>query len=647
MRNEIALPPPAYRPDVDGLRAVAVAAVVGFHAFPGRLPSGFVGVDVFFVISGYLITSILLRDLARGRYSIAEFYVRRVRRIFPALALVLAAVLAVGWFTLLPEEYARLGKHAAGGAAFAANLVFWAEEGYFDVAGELKPLLHLWSLGVEEQFYLIWPLLLAFAWRRGWVRAATLGVAAASFAANLALTVAGGNDAFFLPVSRFWELMAGAWLAQRADLSARLTSGGRDGVSVLGAALLAAGFLLIHDGRAFPGWWALLPVLGTACLIFAGPQAWLNRRVLSLRPLVFVGLISYPLYLWHWPLLSFARIFDLDPSPALRLGLCAVAAALSWLTYELVEKRVRHARPRLAMPGLVGAVAVAGVAGLVVLDSRGAADARFDGAAAPVADLSFAASVSPGYAQTAIGRQVFPRSDPGRDFFADTGGGSRVAVLGDSHANRLFAGLTMASARGALNLGRGSCPPFLGTSVRWRKTGEDLGCQPVIDNALGFAARAPEVGAIVLTAYLGGFGVDRDLIDLASGEAIAPEAALARTLARLAQSGKPVLVALDVPRLPSECARRGFPIWRGVDTGACVIPVSRQAAAEARLSRAVASAAAGNVSVVRLSAALCRGGQCGEIDPRRVLYDRDGHHLTVAGARRVGAVLDRALPSVP
>lgn len=646
MQSEIALRPPAYRPDVDGLRAVAVAAVVGFHAFPGRLPSGFVGVDVFFVISGYLITSILLRDLALGRYTLADFYVRRVRRIFPALALVLAVVLLAGWFTLLPEEYAQLGKHAAGGAAFAANLVFWAEEGYFDVAGELKPLLHLWSLGVEEQFYLIWPLLLAFAWKRGWVLAATLAVATASFAANLALTVQGGNDAFFLPVARFWELMLGALLAQKASLAERLSPRGRDGVSALGAALLAAGFALIHDERAFPGWWALLPVVGTALLILAGPQAWLNRRVLALRPMVFVGLISYPLYLWHWPLLSFARIFDLTPSPALRLGLVALAVVLSWLTFEVVEKRVRHARPRLAVPSLTGTVAAMGLAGLLVLGSRGAVDARFDGAAAPVADLSFAASVSPGYAQTAIGRQVFPRSDPGRDFFADTGGGGpRVAVLGDSHANRLFAGLTMASARGALNLGRGSCPPFQGVSVRWRKTGADLGCQPVIDNALAYAERAPEVAAIVLNAYLGGFGVDRDLFDVATGETLTPEAALARTLARLARAGKPVLVALDVPNLPSECARRGFPIWRGVDTGACVIPASRQAAVEAHLSRAVAEAGAPNVSVVRLSAALCRGGRCGEIDPRWVLYDRDGHHVTVAGARRVGAVLDRALPS--
>lgn len=641
-----ALRPPAYRPDIDGLRAVAVGAVVAFHAFPGRLPAGFVGVDVFFVISGYLITSILLRDLAVGRYSIADFYVRRVRRIFPALALVLAAVLAVGWFTLLPEEYARLGKHAAGGAAFAANLVFWAEEGYFDVAGELKPLLHLWSLGVEEQFYLIWPLLLAFVWRRGWVVGTILAVAAASFAANLALTVAGGNDAFFLPVARFWELMTGALLAQRgAGFAERIGARGRNAAAAAGAALLAAGFLLIHDERAFPGWWALLPVLGTAGLILAGPEAWINRRVLSLPPMVFVGLISYPLYLWHWPLLSFARIFDLDPSPALRLGLCAAAVLLSWLTYAVVEKRVRHARPRLAMPGLVGAVAVAGVAGLAVLGSRGAADARFAGTAAPVADLSFAASVSPGYAQTAIGRQVFPRSEPGRDFFGDTGGGRRVAVLGDSHANRLYAGLTLASARGALNLGRGSCPPFLGIEVRWRKTGETLGCQPVTDNALGFAARSPEIAAIVLTAYLGGFGADRDLIDSATGAAIAPEAALQRTLAALAPSGKPVLVALDVPQLPTECARRGFPIWRGVDTSACVIPASRQAAVEARLTAAVRAAAAENVGVVRLSAALCRGGRCGEIDPQRVLYDRDGHHLTVAGARRVGAVLNRALPS--
>src|SRR5688572_242044 len=204
----------SYRPDVDGLRAVAVLAVLAFHAFPNVAPGGFAGVDVFFVISGFLISGIILGDLERGRFSFADFYWRRIRRIFPALVLVLAGCLGLGWLVLLPHEYAQLGKHVVAGAGFIANLAFWHEAGYFDSSAELKPLLHLWSLGVEEQYYLVWPLAL-FLFRR-WPRAMLgmiIGVGAVSFAANLWLVELRPNAAFYLPMTRFWELLVGSALA--------------------------------------------------------------------------------------------------------------------------------------------------------------------------------------------------------------------------------------------------------------------------------------------------------------------------------------------------------------------------------------------------------------------------------------------------
>jgi len=157
---------PRYRPDVDGLRAIAVLAVVGYHAFPDLVPGGFVGVDVFFVVSGYLITGLILGSLERGRFSFAEFYARRVKRIFPALIAVLLSCGALGWFVLLPDEYRQLGKHVAAGAGFVSNFMLWREADYFDVLSDLKPLLHLWSLGIEEQFYIVWPILLYAFWRR-------------------------------------------------------------------------------------------------------------------------------------------------------------------------------------------------------------------------------------------------------------------------------------------------------------------------------------------------------------------------------------------------------------------------------------------------------------------------------------------------
>jgi peptidoglycan/LPS O-acetylase OafA/YrhL len=257
----------AYRADVDGLRAVAVLAVLAFHAFPHALPGGFAGVDVFFVISGFLISGIIFDDLARGRFTFANFYWRRIRRIFPALILVLAGSLALGWLVLLPDEYRQLGKHVAAGAGFIANLALYLETGYFDGAAELKPLLHLWSLGVEEQYYMVWPLLLVFF--RRWTAWIIVGVGLASFAVNLYLTAVNPSAAFYLPVTRFWELLIGSALAYQASLGRRSRESGNpvgffqkvNGVpafagttySALGAALLIAGLVLLNGGRSRAG----------------------------------------------------------------------------------------------------------------------------------------------------------------------------------------------------------------------------------------------------------------------------------------------------------------------------------------------------------------------------------------------------------
>jgi peptidoglycan/LPS O-acetylase OafA/YrhL len=358
---------PAYRPDIDGLRAVAVLAVVAFHAFPGRFRAGFVGVDIFFVISGFLITSIILGDLRQGRFSLAGFYVRRIRRIFPSLVLVLAAALVLGWPLLLSAEYRTLGRDVAAGTLFVSNFVFWSESGYFDALPELKPLLHLWSLSVEEQFYAAWPLLMALVWNRGvraWIAIVAIGIA--SFAANVYLTNTAPTAAFYLPVPRFWELMAGALLAARhigGDPRPMLPPGIACGA---GAILVACAFAFVPK-NPFPGWWAVLPVAGAALLIEAGPAAWLNRTVLSQPALVGIGLISYPLYLWHWLLLSYAYIFHgYYVATAWKIAIVVLSFALAWASYRYVESRFRrHGAPRekaLRAAALMGGVLVASAA---------------------------------------------------------------------------------------------------------------------------------------------------------------------------------------------------------------------------------------------------------------------------------------------
>lgn len=353
-----------YRADIDGLRAIAVLAVVGFHAFPTIVKGGFIGVDIFFVISGYLISTIILERLASETFSFLEFYTRRVRRIFPALLVVLIAVLIVGRYALLPDEFKELGRQTAAGAAFVSNLLFWSESGYFDNDAIRKPLLHLWSLGIEEQYYIAWPVLL-WALRKkrlGVLFITSIGVA--SFVLSVWQAHANPVAAFYSPLTRFFELFIGSGLAYLTLRSGKVASGLviRSGNvrALAGAALLGAGLVLITNARAFPGVWALLPTVGTALLVSAGADAWLNRAVLANRALVWIGGISFPLYLWHWPILSFATIIgDEFPSRTSRAMAVVSAVPLAWLTYHLVERPVRFGPRREKLVRIVLALMVA------------------------------------------------------------------------------------------------------------------------------------------------------------------------------------------------------------------------------------------------------------------------------------------------
>ncbi|MEN9587647.1 MAG: hypothetical protein RIT15_1222, partial [Pseudomonadota bacterium] len=340
-----------YRPDIDGLRALAVLAVLIFHAFPSALPGGFVGVDIFFVISGYLITTILLKQMETHQFSLAHFYAQRIKRIFPALATVLIFCLWVGWIALSSGEYKQLGRYTAGGAAFLNNFLFWRDAGYFDTAAATKPLLHLWSLAIEEQFYLIWPLLLLICHRlsrttfKARSKAVLIGaIFCTSLIYSYQLVARDLTADFYSPFARSWELIVGAALAYCHQQSSTLSLSKRISLllAVIGGGLLLAGVTLIDHTRAFPGLWALLPTLGTACLIAAGPSSYINRQWLASRPLVWIGLISYPLYLWHWPLLTFARIFEgQTPTVIVRCLLLLASAGLAFLTYQLIERPIR------------------------------------------------------------------------------------------------------------------------------------------------------------------------------------------------------------------------------------------------------------------------------------------------------------------
>jgi peptidoglycan/LPS O-acetylase OafA/YrhL len=334
-----------YRPDIDGLRAVAVLPVVLYHAGVPWFGGGFVGVDVFFVISGYLITRILHDEIRENRFSLAGFYERRVRRIFPALFTVLLVCTLVAARLMLPSGFEDYGRSVIAATLFVANLYFWNDSGYFAAGAETKPLLHTWSLSVEEQFYLVFPLVPAFITRfcRGEWRALLLPAAAVSFLLNLWATARFPDAAFYLTPMRGWELLIGAFVA--LGLVPPFTSRpGREIACSVGLGLVLGAVFFLTAQDPFPGLWALLPCIGAALIIHAGLDgSTMTGRLLSCRPLVFVGRISYSLYLWHWPIFVFARQMTAGAltgrQQAVVVVLSLLLAVLSWY---FVEQPFRH-----------------------------------------------------------------------------------------------------------------------------------------------------------------------------------------------------------------------------------------------------------------------------------------------------------------
>ncbi|MGN0902834.1 MAG: acyltransferase family protein [Succinivibrio sp.] len=399
-----------YRSDIDGLRAIACLSVVIFHAFPSYLHGGFIGVDIFFVISGFLISSILYRTLfnpeAPGRVNIVDFYIRRVRRIFPALIAVLITTLIIGWFILLPAEYRLLGKHAISGAIYISNISLYNEAGdYFNVASNAKPLLHLWSLGVEEQFYLIFPVLLWILYKTRINFVISLAVFTLI---SLILNIYEVNTnhqtaAFYLPWCRFWELSIGAILAYIVnyyhDSVTRAKSFITDNaiavsvskiifrknsddlrhnlvnnvISLAGLALIIYGIFTIKNDITFPGTKALIPVFGALMIIGAGNTAFINKYILSNRVMVFLGLISYPLYLWHWPLLSLPYIFEGQiPEAWVRAVAVVLSIVLATITYLVIEPPLRYGLHSKAKAiGLFIALLAVGCMGIVIQVNKG------------------------------------------------------------------------------------------------------------------------------------------------------------------------------------------------------------------------------------------------------------------------------------
>lgn len=651
-----------YRADIDGMRALALWLVVIFHAFPKTLSGGFIGVDIFFVISGYLISTILFTQLQAGQFSLTGFYARRVRRIFPALLTVLLACYVTGSQILFPDEMAQLGKHIAAGAGFVANIALWAESGYFDAEADTKPLLHLWSLGIEEQFYVVWPLILWALWRvRNHRLAVMLLLLAASLLWNL-LTVKGDPVAtFYAPHTRFWELLAGGLLAY-LSLYRPITLPKRLNPSVLAFAglfmIVLAARLLTKDST-FPGWWAMLPVAGSVLIILAGERAWLNRRVLSHKLIVWFGLISFPLYLWHWPLLVFARVFEGDvPDRYVRLALVLLAVLLAWLTYRFIETPLRFGpQARAKIIGLcVGMVLIGGVG-----------YATYNGALrlhTTFAVTSYLDSIVTSKRQQEC-FEIVHAHDTAEPWFCKLGKNDapvKAFAYGDSHALSLIPALEKLGAHHHASIaftGFSGCVPVLGVqSLRGAAWNEKHDCKKLNLRIFEYV-KMHKIPAVILSArwsyYTTGASRPKEFNPIAIDEAApvsveASRAALAHglkeTVAAYRKIGVKVYVVEDNPqqkRHPKDALRRAMMdsgLTQKADAALNRYAVStKEHHAHQADNLAIMDAHAQGAIRLNFDRALCDDAICPLVKDGAFLYS-DDDHLSIDGAKQIYPLLE-------
>jgi peptidoglycan/LPS O-acetylase OafA/YrhL len=648
---------PRYRRDIDGLRAIAVTSVVLYHAGVPFLRSGFVGVDIFFVISGFLIGGIIYRGASTDTFRFATFYARRARRILPALFAVIVATMVAGAILFSPAEYSGLAKSSAAATAAVSNIRFWKSISYFTPTAELDPMLMTWSLGVEEQFYIAFPFVLLALRHRGlathlWC----LGtLSALSFAACVYLTSQQPAAAFYLLPARAWELGMGTILAVLIA-NGKLVVRGRAAsvLAAFGLAAVVASLIVFDQQTPFPGVAATLPVFGAAALLLTETSG-INRRLLSNKVAVGIGLISYSWYLWHWPVMAFMRASAIVAPSPLAMGLAvALTFAIAVLSWRFIEQPFRRAvlpnarvlvRYAVALAGLIAlpmaVVAADGVPARVSPQVR-----QIDVAVAENRDDQCLRLTGDAPQQTA---QCFGVS-PGR---------GAIALIGDSHAAALAPAVRQYAARrgwGVAQLTKSSCRPLLNVTIEKRS---DLGyaasCDRYVQRALALIERTPEIRMVVMAGLWSGPLGNPDERYVSSDRGDRPGRELLSigvegSAARLTRAGKRVVVMQDVPYWPFDPARASLieatPARRAIQRA--IEPRSGVANGMAQVARrrdgsdwAVASgAAAGGARFVRTRDLFCRAETCRFRGPHDILFV-DRSHLSAAGASRAIAGLGR------
>ncbi len=629
-----------YRAEIDGLRAVAVLPVILFHAGFDVFSGGFVGVDIFFVISGYLITTIIVAEINAGNFSIVNFYERRARRILPALFFVLFCSLPFAWMWLVPQDLKSLSQSLVAVTLFSSNILFWKTSGYFESAAELKPLLHTWSLAVEEQFYVFFPLLLMAVWRFGPRRVLPLLAVAALASLGIAQwgSAAQPDAAFYLLPTRGWELLIGAFAAlclldDRAWQPGKLAS---EAGSALGLLLLLYSIFLFDKDTPFPSLYTLVPTAGTALVILFATPATRVGQLLGRRVLVGIGLISFSAYLWHQPLFALARHRSLDePGRWIFAGLVAASIVLAYFSWQFVEKpfrdRQRFGRRQIFLYAGIGSIA------FLLLGLAGHATSGFEQARTTDAHRQVlkSAAASPLRAKCHTGGADYTPPEKACDL---NGGPVRVAVFGDSHAVELAYALAQGLESRGIGLKQltfSGCSPMFGRTV----AGRDKPCAEWTGQAASYLAANPDIGHVVVAYRIHGalFGTHEraypgwpDTIGAAERER--RWAAYVALLRYFVAHGKQVRLVLQAPELPKQIDAL---VLRASDPTAAIDGASRawwerrSAWVNARLAQLPAG-----VTVIDPTPLFCNADSCLAVKDGVARYF-DDDHMSIGGARLV------------
>jgi peptidoglycan/LPS O-acetylase OafA/YrhL len=656
----------AYRPDIDGLRALAVLLVIGFHYAPKFFNGGFVGVDIFFVISGFLISSIIYDEVLNKKFSFVNFYSRRVRRIFPALLLVLISTLIAGWFVLLSKEYKDLGSHIVGGIGFLSNIQLWNDVNYFDVSAEKKPLLHLWSLGIEEQFYIFWPVLLVLGFRYKLnIYATCLIIAIISFSFNFHFHYNDPNAAFYSPLSRAWELMIGASLAISRVSSLNSTKPSvakvnlrnsrfwlldqsilNDVLSITGLVLILSGAYLVSKHHNHQFYSSIFATTGTAFIIMAGQNGLVNRLFLSSYFVVSLGLISYPLYLWHWPILVYLKfIFGDELSLPLLFLAFSGSLFLAWITYSKIEKPIKLNkfsvdRTLIVKKLIIGGALLSTVSALVFFNngfpSRYNEIEVYNGNLGEVSSELSTSYCKEIYKEIYKGKFILER-----DFCLTNQNSEKdVLIIGDSHAGKLYDGFQDGGFSNITLLGRGSCAPLgnIESSAEWLK------CQPLVNDLLQYAIKSP-FKLIILT---GTFNRYFDNTYRLKYDVTERNSRLKSFIQQLGHSKKEIVIVLDNPELPfnsDECAKSPFNL-KFVRNCSFIREKYDRSTLEYRSLINNLAAPYSNIKIIDQSDIFCDELRCYATNEEGLTYAGDNNHLNIRGAKLVNKKIMEIYPNL-